>query len=312
MTEMINPEGSSQAADVRGSARQDASRFVRYGLFGLLAVAFAAMLVGVQATLFYQMFTPRVTQANRLLFDLVVEGSQRDLYQRITAQVEELRKSGATEDQSAKLTNAWNDFHNHFATAPDEEFEELRTELTAFGTVTAGSAASVAQLRDDLQRLQVIYTDRYKPLLEEIENPPFYLWPSAYFLANHSGYRDAITLNHTLHLAQVGEVGTARVMLTGLRASTEDPQMLGLIYYMLGRLQFELFRSRPEAEFYTQSVQYLRQSLRADPDSPLAKHFIDYLLSLSQGQAAPRAGEGQPTTPSEGEGAAISADKRRF
>ncbi len=81
---------------------------------------------------------------------------------------------------------------------------------------------------------------------------------------------------------------------------------------MLGRLHFELFRATPEVEYYTQSVEYLRQSLLTDPDLQFAQRLLDFLLSLPQSATAPQAAEGRPETPSEGEGAAISAEKRIF
>jgi len=101
-------------------------------------------------------------------------------------------------------------------------------------------------------------------------------------------------------------------MLAGLNASVEDPGVLATIYYTLARLQFELFRATPEVEYYTQSIQYLRQSLIADPDLQLAQRLLDFLLSLPPTAAAPQAADGRPETPSEGEGAAVSAENRIF
>jgi hypothetical protein len=289
------------------------SRGARYGTYVLLVFAFAAILGGTQAALFYGKFTPRLAQANTLLFDLVVEKAQENLYYGIEVQLESLQRSAAHgEGSENRLAMAWDDFDDHFASAPLEALQRLHTELPALGAGLRGAGDDIERLGQDLERLQEIYSDPYKQLLAELERPPLYLWPIAPALAAKSGYRHAATLNRALYLAQVGEIGTARVMLTGLHASTDDPAMLGLTNYTLGRLQFELFRSRPEAEFYTQSVMYLRESLQADPDAPLAKRFFDYLLSLSQTESVPRAGEGRPTTPSEGEGAAISADKRKF
>jgi hypothetical protein len=307
MTEVIDLHARSQVADAvtYRSVPPRAESALGYVLTAVVALSFAGMIFCAQAALFYQTFTPRVAEANRLLFDLVTEKSQRTLYQQIAAQVEELEGSGVSESQSRKLASAWNAFHDRFAAAPTEAIDELQAALPAADT-------GGAKLYDDVLRLKEMHVDRYKPLLEEFDDPPIYLWPTAKYLAGQSGYRDAMTLNRTLYLAQIGEIGTARVMLTGLRASVEEPQMQGLIYYMLARLQYELFRSRPEAEYYTQSVQYLRESLRADPDLQLAQRLIDYLLSLSRGEAASRVGEGRPTTPSEGQGAAVSGDKRRF
>ena len=288
-------------------------RWEQYAMITLIVIALTAVIGGTQAALFYSQITPRAAQANGLLFDLMVERAQGNLYRALELQIETLRESAVHgEGAEERLANAWDKFDDHFSSVPVEAIESLRSELPALGTGLKGAREGLDRLAESLNRMQKIYSDSYRQLLLDLERPPLYLWPTASIVARKSAYWHAATLNRALYLAQVGEIGTARVMLAGLHASTDDPKMLGLTNYTLGRLQFELFISRPEAEFYTQSVGYLRESLRADPDSPLAKRFIDYLLSLSQTEAVPREGEGRPTTPAEGEGAAISADKRRF
>jgi hypothetical protein len=304
----IEAEVSRTAADAEQPVGLR-ERLAGWGRFMLSAFAVAVTVGALQSVAFYRTFTPQVEQANRLLFDLVVESSGHELYERIAGQVRELEDGGG--DQYSSIGDAWNTFHEQFSTAPVAAIAGLRGELEALASAGAPDPV-VTRLLADLRRFEAIHVDRYELLLEGLDDPPFWLWPTARLLVRYSDAGGAMTLNRALHLAQVGEVGTARVLLTGLRASTEDPRMLGLIYYALGRLEFELFRARPDAELYTQSVQYVRQSLRSDPGLELAKRFLDYLLSLSQAEAVPRAGEGKPTTPSEGEGAAISADKRRF
>jgi hypothetical protein len=297
---MKDPDTNSQSA-------------ARYVTVVLLFIALITIVGGTQAAVFYNQFSPRVGHANGLLFDLLVEKAQGSLYHGVELQIESLKKLSAHgEDSASRLATAWDNFDDHFASAPGEAVQTLRNDLPVLGAGLKGAADDLQRLADDLDGLQAIYSDPYRRLMTDLEQPPLYLWPTATILASRSGYRQAVTLNRALYLAQVGEIGTSRVMLAGLYASTDDPYMLGLVNYTLGRLQFELFRSRPEAEFYTQSVMYLRESLQADPDAALAKRFFDYLLSLSQTETVPRSGEGRPTTPSEGEGAAISADKRKF
>jgi hypothetical protein len=279
----------------------------------LLVVAFALVVGGMQAAAFYGKFTPRVQNANGLLFDLLVESAQGSLFNEVQLKLEGLKELVAHgEDSALRLSEAWDNFDDHFSSAPVEALETLNNELPGLGAGLKGASGQLHSLRNDLERLTVIYSDPYRELIAQLDRPPMYLWPTATLLAETSGYRHAVTLNRALYLAQVGEIGTSRVMLTGLHASAEGSQMRGLVNYMLGRLQFELFRSRPEAEFYTQSVMYLRESLKEDPTSSLTKRLFDYLLSLSQTEAVPREGEGRPTTPAEGEGAAISADRRKF
>ena len=285
----------------------------RLGRLSLLVLAVIVFVTGLQAALFYGQFTPRMTRANADLFDLMVEESQRKLLRGISVQVEMLdRTDPSAEADERTLSDAWDEFLGHFAAGPREAVEMLSNELPGLTAGSSDAQGAVSRLAADVARLSTIYADSYKELLADLKRPPLYLWPTAPVIASRSGYVQAATLNRALYLAQTGEIGTARVMLAGLNASVDDPEMLGTIYYTLGRLQFELFAATPEAEYFTQALQYLRQSLEVDPDMRLARRLLDYLLSLPQAAAAPQASEGRPETPSEGEGAAVSAEKRVF
>ncbi len=276
----------------------------------LLAVVSVAAL---QAALFYYLVTPRIEQANAQLFELSVENSQRSLYFEIARQVRALIESAPESDTpEPALADAWKEFENHFTAAPRDAVGTLARELPALTVGNRADAGAIRDLTTRLERLQVIYADSYKGLLAHLREPPAFLWPVASIVAERSGYRQAVTLNRALYLAQTGEIGTARVMLAGLNASVEDPDVLATIHYTLARLQFELFRVTPEVEYYTQSIQYLRQSLMADPDLQLAQRLLDFLLSLPQAATVPQAADGRAETPSEGEGAAVSAEQRIF
>lgn len=276
----------------------------------LLAIVSVA---ATQAMLFYFLTTPRIEQANAQLFELSVENSQRSLYYEIARQVRTLIELAPdTDAREPPLANAWAEFEVHFTAAPHDAVAALADQMPALTAGSRADAGAVRKLTASLERLRAIYADSYKELLADLRKPPIFLWPMASIVAERSGYRQAVTLNRALYLAQTGEIGTARVMLAGLNASVEDPGVLATIYYTLARLQFELFRATPEVDYYTQSIQYLRQSLIADPDLQLAQRLLDFLLSLPQVAAAPQAADGRPETPSEGEGAAVSAENRIF
>ncbi len=280
---------------------------------GLAAVVVLAIviLVALQATLFYQRIGPRMQAANETLHALVVETAQRRLYAEAAAAADRLVAASPPQDDDAPtLSAAWQDFAGHFGAAPAESIAALRDELPG---LTAGrDAAAVASLESALERLAALYANDFKALIDDLRRPPFYLWPTAGIVAARSGYRQAAVFNRALYLAQTGDIGTARVMLAGLNATVEDPELLARVHYLLGRLQFELFVDTPEVEYYSQSLAYLRQSLAEDPGGPLARRLLDFLLSLPQTATAPQSAEGRPETPSEGEGAAISAEKRIF
>ncbi len=287
----------------------------RLRLAGRLAVGLLAIVIlaALQAAAFYQRFAPRVDAANEALYALMLENAQRSLYRELAMRVEELPRATDGEPREARtMTDAWTDFTAHFPAAPYEAVVTLQNELPV---VLAGSAASAAahdSVADVLGRMQAVYADRNKALLADLKRPPLYLWPMASILGRHSGYRQAVTFNRALYLAQTGDIGTARVMLAGLNASLEAPQELAAVYYTLARLQFELFRATPDVDYYRQAQSYLQQALAAQPDMQLARRLLDFLLSLPPAATAPQAAEGRPETPAEGEGAAVSAEKRIF
>ena len=285
-------------------------RRARTVIFLLLAIISVAAL---QSAFFYYIFTPRIEQANALLFELSVENSQHSLYYEIAGQVRALIESAPESDTvEPALAVAWKEFAGHFTAVPRDATATLASALPELMAGNRADAGAIQKLTTRIERLQAIYADSNKDLLADLREPPAYLWPMASIVAERSSYRQAVTLNRALYLAQTGEIGTARVMLAGLNASVEDPDVLATIYYMLGRLQFDLFRATPEVEYYMQSIQYLRQSLVADPSLQLAQRLLDFLLSLPQTETAPQSPDGRPETPSEGEGAAISAEKRIF
>ena len=87
----------------------------------LLVLLVAVFIGGLQAAMFFNLFSARVAEANVQLFELMVENSQRTLYREIAAQIESLDVAPPeTDDQERSLGDAWDDFRSHFATAPRE------------------------------------------------------------------------------------------------------------------------------------------------------------------------------------------------
>lgn len=279
----------------------------------LLGLTLGVTLFSVQALVFHSQYSARIRAANDRLFELMTEVAQRTTYRKVAVHIETLSQSALAADAADRaLLDTWEQFQNHFSVAPLEALESLRREIPA---LTAGIPAAVSEIDEmerDVTRLHSIYVEDYKSLLADVKDPPWYLQPAAGFIASRAGYRQAATMNRAYYLAQTGELGTSRVMLAGLGASVDDEGTDAIIYYTLARLQVELFRRFQDPEHYTAAVQYLRQSLMVDPGNALAKHLLDYLLSLRQSTTAPQSTEGRPETPSEGTGAAVSAEERIF
>lgn len=259
-------------------------RRARYGSIALFAVALVLIIGGLQSLSFQSQFTPWVKRANAMLVSQARQVTRAEIVKEVKERFRSLVAAVDIEDEAAKrLREALNSVEQ----APDEMIRELRAELDIVEEGLSETGADpIDQLRNEVNRLEEAYADPYERLQEALKSPPWYLWPMANVLSQTSGYVDAVTFNRAIYLASVGETGTARVLLSSLHARADDPELLGLVYYTLGRIHFEVFRSSPDPESYSdsvqymQAVQYLRQSLQADPDSTLAKRFHDYLLSL--------------------------------
>jgi len=285
----------------------------KHAVIILIVIGLVSLLAGMQSLLFFSIYAPRVDTANMRLDALTTEVARGDMHKAVQAQLKSLiGKAGNKSDLGARIGSALKAFNDDFNQAPMDKIKVLRSAIPAIEKGLTGTGAGTGKLVAALDRLQTTYTDPYGSLFSDLDAPPWYLQPLAGMLRNLSGYYDAVTLNRAMFLARTGELGTARVLLTGLYARARDPHVLGLVYYCLGRLQYERFATRPEPENYTQSVQYIRQSLQADPHLSLAKKMLDYLLSLSQAQGIPRPGKGEPKTMTEGSQGAITKEKPLF
>lgn len=278
-------------------------------------VVFVAIVACLQAGAFFSVYGARLAEANELLFELQVETRQQHVYRRMAKVFATLRERSATANEERlgqELAQSTFRFESQFGGTPLEAIETLRVLLPQAASRFGDKDPAIVQLRDDFGRMDALYADRYKAILQDFDRPPLLLWPTASVLARYSNLRAAATFNRALYLSQIGEFGTSRAILSGLHATTENKEQLALIYYTLGRLQFELWTMRPESEFYLQAVKYLRQSLQSNADLQLAKRLLQYLLSITQGEIVIGAGESRTTAPTEGEGSDVPVGRRIF
>lgn len=307
----LTPEASREAKRLRRKQILSRSLFILAGL----------LLVGaLQTVTYHKRYQAQIEDANSQLRALMTEKTRATLQQDIQSQfrtvIETLRD---TEGLRSEVEALYETLAEHFQAAPlgtvaeilaaMMQFQEEMNTMLADGTLEAipeGVETQLADLTGMLEHLQRIYTVPYEEIQASLESPPLYLWPMAQLLTDDSRYLSSVTFNRAIYLSQIGEMGTARVLLTGLHASAEDPEFMGLIYYGLGRLQWELFLDRAEPQNYFQAVKYLRQSMQADPMASLPKRLFDYMLSLTQAESTPGAGKGDPTTLTEGEAGAVS------
>lgn len=295
--------------------RQKQRKFVS---IGLMVLAGLILVGGIQAFVYYLYFTPRVNDLNAR-FDAFMQ-ERTDMTVLTRAQDQFRASIEALKPEEAHARQVLEQFElmvKHFRSTPLQTADEVQTglrklaeEFRTAGTTDAkplliDAATGLVTLADTLAELRQIYTIEFDQLQSSLDNPPLYLWPVSNLLRERAGYLAAVTYNRAMYLSQIGETGTARVLLTGLYASTKEDRMKGLVYYGLGRLQWELFINANEPENYFQALKFIRQSMQADPQPEMPKQVLDFMLSLDQGDSAPRAGEGDPSNPSEGEAASV-------
>ena len=291
----------------------------------LFVLAFLLILSGTQALIFYSKYMPQITDANNGLFTLMIEKTRGESLRNIQRQFQSLRAALKGQAEiSSRFETIYEIMGEHFREGPLGTIEQVQSELQIIqqiitekleqepNEVLTEASNNITQLGNDFEGLYEVYYVPYDQLHAELQDPPRYLWPTAGVLLDISGYLNAVTFNRAIYMSQIGDLGTARVLLSGMYATSDDQVLLGLVYYGLGRLQWELFLTRLEPENYFQAVNYLRQSIQADPDSSLAKRLFDYMLSLTEAESTPGAGKGDPTTLTEGEAGAVQSPDPLF
>jgi hypothetical protein len=297
----------------------------KYLSWGLIVLAFLIMLTSVQATWYYSRYIPRVNGINTKLDTFMGEKTSGAVLADIQEQFMTLLETLRTEETHARqLVSLLELMIKHFRQTPVQTGEEVRLALvklerelqqqgqTSGNELLTTASKDVAILAARLGELVDIYTIPFDELQSDLESPPWYLWPVGSLIRYKTGYLSAVTFNRAMYLAQIGEAGTARVLLTGLYSSSQNKDMLGMIFYGMGRLQWELFMTTNEPENYFQAVKFVRQSIQEDPEMDLSRRVFDFMMSLPEGDSAAQAGEGDPANPSEGEAASVSEPAPMF
>jgi hypothetical protein len=292
----------------------------------LFILGFIFLVCGIQTSVFYGKYSPQIKDTNDQLFILMLEKTRGESLREIQLQFQSLRNSlkAGQGEIAGRFESVYEIMAEHFREGPLGTIEQVQSEINIIQGMIAEAqeqepddllseiSVGISMLDDEFTNLHDIYSIPYDELHASLREPPFYLWPMGGVLRDKSGYMNAVTFNRSIYMAQIGEIGTSRVLLSGMFTATEDPVLLGLIDYSLGRLQWELFLQRLEPENYFQAVNYVRQSIQDDPDSSLSKRLFDYMLSLTQAESTPGAGKGDPTTLTEGEAGAVQSPDPLF
>jgi hypothetical protein len=154
--------------------------------------------------------------------------------------------------------------------------------------------------------------DDLKALLVMIDSPPWYLRPGAILTRAATELRNVVQFNQGLYMARTGQESEARRVLGDVRASAKNPQLAARANYLLGRLNYEHYRKKPEVQHYNEAVRYVRESLQSDPELTVAKRFLDFLLSFDESPATARPGSGRVRLQTQGDEGVIGERTPRF
>ena len=317
---MRNESAAGRRATVARN-RQALRQLKRRKTLSIAMFVFACLItvIGIQALGYYLHFVPRVEAVNQKMAVFMDERTKMTVQSQVQEQFRKIIEALKPEEPHARqVLEQFELLVKFFRQTPVQIAEEVHDAILTLGEqfkadgekdakpLLTTASTDLQNLAATLQILGEIYTIEFDRLQADLDSPPWYMWPTSSLIRYRTGYLPAVTFNRAMYLSQIGETGTARVLLTGLYASAEDDVMKGLVYYGLGRLQWELFINQNEPENYFQSLKYIRQSIQSDPQVDLPKQVLDFMMSLDQGDSAPRAGEGDPTNPSEGESASVS------
>jgi hypothetical protein len=270
----------------------------------IVVAALLLLLGGVQSLIYFNKYSYEISQTSLKLQTLVAEKNSGELMEGVW---DKLWRLGAAVSQdheaSLQLRTMLRSFNETVGVAPKETIGKLAVDLPGLKQKMPEFSGQLAEFESAVAVLHDIYQIDYESLIDSMQHPPIYLWPIAGILKKKSGYLRIAIYNRAMYLAQTGEMGTARVLLTGLHASAHDDEFLALVYFGLARLQWELFVERGQRENYFLAVNFLRQSIQADPQLMLARRLLDFLLSISQTNTF-EPGQGDPAAPSEGQAGA--------
>ena len=288
-------------------------------LFGKLSKALRILgviiiIAGLQAYGFYNHFIPRVNLANIELDHLMDEVATNKFVNKVLNDLGDLRRVSEDEAYKKEIVQIYERFIKDFLEDPRDAVAEF-VRITATLNTPAGTLGeeSMATLKTGVEQMQALYSDRYQEIKDDLDSPPLYLQPTAFFIKRNAIIGQNIRFNHAVYLSLVGDRGGANTIFNDLKKENVSDEFLAVINYAQARLLFDAFQTEGQFDYYQQAIQTLKESLRKNPDYGQPKLFLEYLLSLDRGSqevSAPVTGDGSGEA--EGERGVISSAPPNF
>lgn len=271
---------------------------------------FLLLAGGVQSLGFQAYVDPQIGDARTNLSLLQQELPGNHLVNGTLETLRDLRRFSADEVRQRQTLQLRQDFIQTFAEDPRLAIGEFSRVVGGFAAQSPPEEELLTTLRQNLARLDEMYSDHFAVALSSYSSPPFWFQPSAAVITAGASGRQALEFNHALYLMLTGERGAANSIFDELRENAGSDLFSSRILFAQSRLHFDAYRVEKDPEYHRQAVQFAEQSLRHDAGYEQPKLFLEYLLAIDLQAAAiegtPR--EGQGAGEAEGERGAISAD----
>lgn len=270
------------------------------------------LVIGLQSWGFSRHSTPLIDEAQRQLMLLQAEVPGRRLIDATMVGLRDYWQASSDALRKRQIVELRDTFVQGFRDNPRLVIVDAMRIVNGFDTNSETEKELLATLRQQLLRLQEVYTDHYAGVISAYSDAPLYLQPTAALHSRNRAGKNALDFNHALYLMLVGERSAANTIYTDLRHNTNSDELESRVLFAQARLQYDAFEIEKNPEYYLQAVQYARQSAQSDATYDLPKLFLEYLLSIDleamEVESTPE--EGQGSGESQGERGAISTGSR--
>lgn len=272
------------------------------------------LLGGLQAWAFNHRVTPLAEYARAQLIALQQEAPDNRLMNQSLGSLQDYWRLADDDVAKRQILELRDNVLQRFNAEPAEAVEDYARVSRSFAARTPAAQEALAIVQGQVERLAAMYADHYATALGAYTTPPWYLLPTAAFLNSDSARRHALTYDRALYLVLVRDIGGGIAVLDELRRDAETPAQEARVLYALARAQYAAYELQKDPAYFREALQYTQQSIRTDAGEPLARLFLEYLLSVDRQAAKVEMDpiEGEGSGEGEGQRGTIATDAGEF
>ncbi|HET6629664.1 MAG TPA: hypothetical protein VFG91_07805 [Woeseiaceae bacterium] len=272
------------------------------------------LIFGLQGWAFQHGVVPRIAAAEANLAQLRQEAPTDELMNDALSALGDCWRLAADEGRKRRLVALRDTVMRRFADNPAAAAAELGRAASELQAESEVERSALEDLRAKTARLQAAYSDDYGELLRLYSDVPWYFQPGAAIFEAGRPAEQRLAFNHAQYLMLTGNREAAGKALDELRQSARSASFSSRVLFAQARLSYDAYRAEANVQYYDDALQYIRQSLRDDPDYALPKLFLEFLLSVDQDamelDVSPV--EAQGSGEAQGERGDISSGSREF